>query len=61
LGDRLFEKWYFSKQWVVESYYLYPEGEEPEVTTNIFQIANKDEGEYQPFRFLGRHQTIPSQ
>lgn len=40
------------KQWVVESDYLYPEGETPQDTINI--LHNPGTGEYKPFRFLGR-------
>lgn len=40
------------KQWVVESDYLYSEGETPPDTINI--LHHPGSGEYQPFRFLGR-------
>ena len=40
------------KQWVVESDYLYPEGEKPQDAINI--LYHPDSDEYQPYRFLGR-------
>ncbi|NEP00291.1 MAG: hypothetical protein F6K58_16745 [Symploca sp. SIO2E9] len=42
------------KQWVVESDYLYPDGEEPEDTINILHHPTCEDGDYRPFRYLGR-------
>lgn len=43
------------KQWIIESDYLYPEGEgNPQVSVNIPVQPALGENEYQPFRYLGR-------
>ncbi|MEH2241457.1 hypothetical protein [Nostoc sp.] len=44
------------KQWVVESDYLYAEGETPQDAINI--LCHPGTGEYQPFRFLGRKSEL---
>ena len=43
--------------WVVESDYLYPEGEKPENTANI-HYNHKSKGEPQPYRYLGRNLSL---
>ena len=43
--------------WVVESDYLYPEGEKPENTANI-HYNHKSKGERQPYRYLGRNLSL---
>lgn len=42
------------KQWVVESDYLYADGEEPEDTINILHEPTGEDGDRAPFRYLGR-------
>ena len=51
------------KKWVVESDYLYPEqsdlhGTTPNAVTIPFPKNNPFEGHYQPFRYLGRSQSL---
>ncbi len=43
------------KQWVVESDYLYADGEEPEDTINILHHPTGEDGDRRPFRYLGRN------
>ncbi len=42
------------EKWVVESDYLYPEGQENPGSVNIIYRADPDKKKYQPFRYLGR-------
>ena len=42
------------KQWVLESDYLYADGEEPEDTINILHDPTDQDGDRRPFRYLGR-------
>ncbi|NES69741.1 MAG: hypothetical protein F6K24_33260, partial [Okeania sp. SIO2D1] len=42
------------KQWVVESDYLYADGEEPEDTINILHDPTGENDDRRPYRYLGR-------
>ncbi|NEO46983.1 MAG: hypothetical protein F6K55_23820 [Moorea sp. SIO4A3] len=42
------------QQWVVESDYLYADGEKPDDTINILHDPTGEDGDRRPFRYLGR-------